>query len=150
VLLKGVDDEGFSWFTNYDSRKGRELTANPHASLVFPWFPIGRQVVVFGPVARVSAEESDEYFATRDRGSQIGAWASPQSEVIPDRDWLESRAAELERRFAGGPVPRPRHWGGFRLRPEAIDFWANRENRLHDRFRYRRTATGWTITRLAP
>jgi pyridoxamine 5'-phosphate oxidase len=150
VLLKGLDDRGFVWFTNYESAKARELRANPRAALVFPWFPMQRQVIVSGSVAVTDDDESDAYFATRDRASQLSAWASPQSEVIPDRGWLEQRVAELEARFAGGDVPRPPFWGGYRLTPDRIDLWHNQPNRLHDRFRYERSGNGWTISRLAP
>jgi pyridoxamine 5'-phosphate oxidase len=150
VLLKGLDDRGFVWFTNYESAKARELRANPRAALVFPWFPMQRQVIVSGSVAVTDDDESDAYFATRDRASQLSAWASPQSEVIPDRAWLEQRVAELEARFAGADVPRPRFWGGYRLTPDRIDLWHNQPNRLHDRFRYERSGDSWTISRLAP
>jgi pyridoxamine 5'-phosphate oxidase len=150
VLLKGFDERGFVWFTNYESAKARDLSANPRAALVFPWFPIHRQVVVSGTVSIVDGSESDAYFATRDRASQIGAWASPQSEVIPDRRWLEERVTELDSRFEGKDVPRPPFWGGYRLEPDRIDLWHNQPDRLHDRFRYERTADGWLISRLAP
>jgi pyridoxamine 5'-phosphate oxidase len=150
VLLKGLDHRGFVWFTNYTSAKARELDVNPRAALVFPWFPIRRQVIVSGPVSVIDEGESDAYFANRDRASQIGAWASPQSEVIPDRRWLEQRVHELEIRFRGDEVPRPHFWGGYRLSPDRIDLWHNQPDRLHDRFRYERTAAGWSITRLAP
>jgi pyridoxamine 5'-phosphate oxidase len=150
VLLKGLDHRGFVWFTNYQSAKARELEANPRAALVFPWFPIRRQVIVRGTVTRVDDAESDTYFATRDRASQIGAWASPQSEVIPDRAWLERRVTELEAEFDGAEVPRPPFWGGYRLAPDRIDLWHNQPDRLHDRVRYDRTADGWILTRLAP
>jgi pyridoxamine 5'-phosphate oxidase len=151
VLLKGIDQRGFVWFTNYESAKARELRDNPRATLVFPWFLIRRQVIVSGTVAVVDAAESDAYFASRDRGSQIGAWASPQSDVVPDRQWLEQRVAELEARFAGAAVPRPPFWGGYRLAPDRIDLWHNQPDRLHDRFRYERTDDGgWSIVRLAP
>jgi pyridoxamine 5'-phosphate oxidase len=151
VLLKGLDERGLEWHTNYESRKGRDLAANPYATVVFPWFGIWRQATASGPVAKVSAEDSDAYFNSRDRGSQISAWASPQSDVVPDRAWLEQRVAELEQRFEGQSVPRPPHWGGYRLWPETIDFWYSQPDRLHDRFRYERTADGlWTISRLAP
>jgi pyridoxamine 5'-phosphate oxidase len=150
VLLKGIDHRGFVWFTNYASAKARDLRANPRAALVFPWFPIRRQVIVNGTVSMIDDGESDAYFATRDRASQIGAWASPQSEVIPDRHWLEQRVIELEARFQGIDVPRPDFWGGYRLEPDRIDLWFNQPDRLHDRFRYERTAHGWIIQRLAP
>jgi len=150
VLLKGIDHRGFVWFTNYESAKARDLRSNPRAALVFPWFPIRRQVIVNGTVSIIDEGESDVYFATRDRASQIGAWASPQSEVIRDRHWLEQRVIELEARFQGIDVPRPDFWGGYRLEPDRIDLWFNQPDRLHDRFRYERTAHGWIIQRLAP
>ncbi|HEX2381833.1 MAG TPA: pyridoxamine 5'-phosphate oxidase [Acidimicrobiales bacterium] len=150
VLLKGIDERGFVWFTNYESAKARDLRANPRAALVFPWFPIRRQVIVSGSVTTVDEAESDDYFATRDRRSQISAWASPQSEVIADREWLVRRVVELEARFEGADVPRPPFWGGYRLTPDRIDLWYNQPDRLHDRFRYERTEDGWEISRLAP
>lgn len=152
VLLKAVDERGLEFFTNYDSRKGADLEANPHACVVFPWFGMWRQATACGSVEKVSAEESDAYFASRDRGSQIGAWASPQSQPVPDRAWLENRVADLERQYDGRPVPRPSHWGGYRLRPETIDFWYSQPDRLHDRFRFTRVSDGstWTVNRLAP
>jgi len=151
VLLKGIDARGFAFYTNYESRKARELDANPHAALVLLWIPLQRQVRVTGRVARLSAEESDAYFATRPRGSQLGAWASQQSEPLPDRVELEERWAALEQRYAGGVVPRPPHWGGYRLEPDEIEVWQGRANRLHDRFAYVRAADGrWTHTRLQP
>ncbi|HEY2812482.1 MAG TPA: pyridoxamine 5'-phosphate oxidase [Acidimicrobiales bacterium] len=150
VLLKGIDDRGFVWFTNYESAKARDLAENPRASLVFPWFPIRRQVIVAGTASTIDPAESDAYFATRDRSSQIGAWASPQSEEIPDRAFLEQRVLEIEARFDGLPVPRPRHWGGYRLVPDRIELWHNQPDRLHDRLRYLRTGNGWRIVRIAP
>ena len=151
VLCKGLDERGIEWHTNYESRKGRDLAANAHACIVFPWFGMWRQAIVSGAVTKVSAEDSDAYFASRDRGSQLGAWASPQTQPIPDRKWLERRVAEFDARFAGQPVPRPPHWGGYRLRPDWFDFWYSQPDRLHDRFRYERAGDDtWTITRLAP
>jgi pyridoxamine 5'-phosphate oxidase len=151
VLLKSLDERGLEFHTNYESRKGHDLGANPHASVVFPWFGMWRQATAVGPVEKVSSEDSDAYFESRDRGSQISAWASPQSQPVPDRAWLEQRVAELEERFDGRPVPRPPHWGGYRLWPETIDFWYSQPDRLHDRFRYTRSADdSWSVTRLAP
>lgn len=149
VLLKEVDGNGFTFFTNYDSRKSAELSTNPHAALVFWWPPLERQVRIEGRVERVSEEESDVYFASRPRGSQLGAWASNQSGTISE-DLLESRLAEVELRYQSQPVPRPPHWGGFRLIPDSLEFWQGRPNRLHDRFRYRREDGEWLIERLAP
>jgi pyridoxamine 5'-phosphate oxidase len=151
VLLKGLDERGLEFHTNYESRKGKDLAANSHAAVVFPWFGMWRQATAVGTVEKVSDEDSDAYFDSRDRGSQISAWASPQTQPVPDRAWLEQRVAELEKRFEGKPVPRPPHWGGYRLRPDTIDFWYSQPDRLHDRFRYTRNADdAWTITRLAP
>ena len=151
VLLKGLDERGLEFHTNYESRKGRDLAVNPHATVVFPWFGMWRQATAAGSVGKVSADDSDAYFESRDRGSQISAWASPQTQPVPDRAWLEQRVAELERRFDGQPIPRPPHWGGYRLRPDTIDFWYSQPDRLHDRFRFERTADDtWTVSRLAP
>jgi len=154
VLLRGVDDRGFVFFTNYDSRKGADLANGARAALDFPWHQISRQVRVEGGVQRVTPAESDAYFATRPRSSQIGAWASPQSQPITDRDELLVRVQEQEARWADRSVERPPHWGGFRLQPEAFEFWQGRDSRLHDRFRYERpappTAAPWQIQRLAP
>lgn len=150
VLLKGVDARGFVFFTNYESRKARDLAANPFAALTFLWAELGRQVRVEGTVERVSAEESEAYFATRARGSRIGAWASPQSRVVANREDLERRVAEAAARFEGDAVPRPPHWGGYRVVPDVIEFWQGRPDRLHDRLVYRRDAADWRIERLAP
>ena len=150
VLLKEYDERGFVFFTNYDSRKGTELTANPYASVVFPWFPMQRQVIVTGAVERVSRAETEAYFASRPRGSQLGAWASPQSSVVPDRAAVEAGLAAATERFGDGPVPPPEHWGGFRVVPETVEFWQGRSSRLHDRLRFRRTEGAWVLERLAP
>ncbi len=152
VLLKGVDGDGFTWVTNQRSRKGRQLAENPRAALVFPWFPLHRQVIVTGPVTMASDEESDAYFTTRNRDSQLAAWASEQSQPIPDRAWLEDRWAELAARFEGGPVPRPPHWGMYRLTPLTLELWQQQPARMHDRFLYERSDVGapWSITRLCP
>jgi pyridoxamine 5'-phosphate oxidase len=149
VLLKDFDPGGFVFFTNYRSRKAKELARNARASLLFYWGHFQRQVRIDGRVVLVSARESDEYFATRARGSQIGAWASPQSAVLPDRADLERRFAAAARRYAD-EVPRPPHWGGYCLVPDVIEFWQGRADRLHDRLRYRRTRGGWRMERLAP
>lgn len=150
VLLKGIDDRGLTFFTNLESHKARELAANPRAALVFWWEPLARQVRFEGEVERVGDAEADAYFATRPRGSQMGAWASAQSTVIPDRAALEAAEQACQARFGDGPVPRPAFWGGFRLVPERVEFWQGRVNRLHDRLRYTRTATAWRVERLAP
>jgi len=151
VLLKEFDDRGFVFFTNYESRKGRELEANPRAALLFHWDPPGRQVRVEGAVERVSAEETAAYVRSRPRGSQLSALASPQSQTIESRAELEQRVGELEARFAGVELPLPESWGGFRVAVEAVEFWQQREDRLHDRVSYRREPGGtWTIERLAP
>lgn len=151
VLLKQVDHDGFVFFTNYNSAKAHQLDANPHAALVFYWSALDRQVRVEGSVVRTSAEESCEYFRTRPRESQIGAWASAQSEVISGRDVLERRAQELEDLYCDREVECPEHWGGYRLKPEQIEFWKSRVGRLHDRILYQRKSDDtWTIHRLAP
>jgi pyridoxamine 5'-phosphate oxidase len=150
VLLKGADEQGFVFFTGYGSRKGGELDANPRAALLFHWAPLGRQVRVEGPVERVSAEESDAYFATRPRGAQLAATASRQGRVLANRAQLDETVADLEREHAGQDVPRPEHWGGYRLRPETYEFWQHRDDRLHDRLRYMRGGEGWRLERLSP
>jgi pyridoxamine 5'-phosphate oxidase len=150
VLLRGVDERGFTWVSNSESRKGRHLAENPRAALVFPWFPIQRQVIVTGVVTVAPDDEADAYFATRPRGSQLASWASEQSQPIPDRAWLEARWAELDRRYEGEDVPRPPHWWMYRLVPEAIELWSQGEHRMHDRFLYERSGDGWSLTRLAP
>jgi pyridoxamine 5'-phosphate oxidase len=151
VLLRGVDERGFGFFTNYDSQKGRELAENPRAALVIYWPKLGRQVRVAGAVVKQSPEESTAYFHNRPLASQLSAWASPQSQVIPNRAALEDLVAALSRRFGGGLVPLPQNWGGYRVIPQSIEFWQHRENRLHDRIRYVRQAKGsWRIERLAP
>jgi pyridoxamine 5'-phosphate oxidase len=153
VLLKGLDERGLVFFTNYGSRKATELAANPHASVVLPWHPLGRQVIVCGYVERAGRAETEEYFATRGRDSQLGAWASPQSRVVASREELESALEQAAQRFPG-EVPAPPHWGGLRLVPETVEFWQGRTGRLHDRLRYRRVTTaggaGWVVERLAP
>jgi len=150
VLLKGADEDGFVFYTGYGSRKSDELEQNQRAALVFYWRPLGRQVRVEGSVERVSEPESAAYFATRPRGSQLAAWASQQSRPLRSREELDRRYAELEREYEGRDVPLPPHWGGYRLHPEAIEFWEHRENRLHDRLRYTRAREGWKVERLSP
>jgi pyridoxamine 5'-phosphate oxidase len=149
VLLKGVHAGAFVFFTNYDSDKARDLAARPECALLFGWITVGRQVTVSGTAQRVPEEDSDAYFATRPRGSQIGAWASPQSSVIAGRAELDERRRVIEERFPGD-IPRPPHWGGFRVVPRQIEFWQGRADRLHDRFRYRRAGDDWTVDRLGP
>jgi len=149
LLLKQFDARGFVFFTNYRSRKAGQLAGNPRASLLFPWITIERQIIVQGLVEKSTAEESDEYFQSRPRDSRIGAWVSDQSAVISNRDFLVARLAEIERQYPG-EVPRPPHWGGYRLVPETIEFWQGGAARLHDRFIYRREKSGWQIDRLSP
>ena len=149
VLIKGCDERGIVWFTNYDSRKGHELAANPYAALQFHWVELERVVRIEGPVERVDDAESDAYFASRPLDSRIGAWASPQSEVIASRAVLAANAAKFAARFLLNP-PRPPHWGGFRLKPDTWEFWQGRKSRLHDRLRYRLAGGAWTRERLAP
>jgi pyridoxamine 5'-phosphate oxidase len=150
VLLKGSDENGFVFYTGYGSRKAGELEENPRAALVIYWQRLGKQVRVEGSVERVSEAESATYFATRPRGSQLAAWASQQSHPLESREELERRYAELEREYEGRGIPLPPHWGGYRLRPDAIEFWEHRENRLHDRVRYTRAREGWKRELLAP
>ena len=150
VLLKGVDDGGFVFFTDYRSRKAAELAANPRAALVFHWVELERQVRIAGSVARVAREETEAYFRTRPLGSRLGAWASEQSSVIAGRAVLDTRLRDVEARFAGEDVPAPPHWGGYRLAPGSVEFWQGRASRLHDRIRYVRRAGAWAIERLSP
>jgi pyridoxamine 5'-phosphate oxidase len=151
VLLSSFDERGFVFHTNYESRKGRELEANARVALVFWWDPLGYQVRIEGTARKTAPAESDAYFARRPRGSQLGAWASDQSRVIPEYAVLETRMQALEREYAGRPVPRPPHWGGYRVTPEVIEFWEHRDNRLHERVRYVRGPAGaWRVERLAP
>jgi pyridoxamine 5'-phosphate oxidase len=150
VLLRGADERGFVFHTNYTSRKARELTDNPYAAICVHWHAIEEQIRIEGTVVRLDDRESDEYFATRPRGSQIGAWASRQSETLPSRERLEEDYRASEQRFEGGAVPRPAFWGGYRLIPERIEFWFGRADRLHDRLLYVREGNGWRIERLYP
>jgi pyridoxamine 5'-phosphate oxidase len=151
VLLKGYDERGLVFYTNYESRKGRDLAVNPYAAIVIPWVPLHRQVLVRGPVERVNAAETDAYWAHRPHGSQLGAAASPQSQVVASREVLEAAFAALSQRYPDGTqVPRPAHWGGFRVLPEVVEFWQGRRDRMHDRLCYRRTEGGWIVERLAP
>ncbi|MBW1597010.1 pyridoxamine 5'-phosphate oxidase [Streptomyces sp. JJ38] len=151
VLLKGYDAEGFVFYTNYGSRKGREIAGNPRVSLLFPWHGVARQVIVEGRAERMGRAETAAYFRTRPHGSQLGAWASEQSSTLATREELDALYAELAARYPEGEdVPVPPQWGGFRVVPETVEFWQGRENRLHDRLRYRRTAEGWAVDRLCP
>jgi len=151
VLLKGFDQEGFVFYTNYNSHKGRELAENPYAALTFFWPELERQVRITGSTSKVSVEESDEYFSSRPYTSRLGAWASDQSEPIESKTVLVTRAAKLAIKYAAGSVPRPPHWGGYRVAPDAIEFWQGRPSRLHDRIVFERTDTNdWSITRLSP
>ncbi len=150
VLLKGLDDRGFVFFTNYNSHKGQELAANPQAAIVFLWTELERQVRIQGRVEKIAPTESDEYYYSRPAGSRLGAWASEQSQVIPDRSVLDDRLTELTAKYPTGEIARPEHWGGFRVMPQVMEFWQGRSSRLHDRLRYQKTPMGWTIDRLAP
>ena len=151
VLLKGFDQNGFVFFTNYESEKGKQLAANPYAAMAFYWIELDRQIRISGEVEKTSREESQIYFDSRPIGSQLGAWASRQSDVIDGRRVLDARMSEMTERFANKAIPVPPHWGGYRLKPDVFEFWQGRPNRLHDRFRYTRQANGsWLIERLAP
>jgi pyridoxamine 5'-phosphate oxidase len=151
LLLKGFDQDGFVFFTNYESEKGKQLHANPYAAMAFYWIELDRQIRISGKVEKTSREESKIYFHSRPIGSQLGAWASRQSEVLDARRVLDARMAEMTERFGDKPIPLPPHWGGYRLKPDILEFWQGRPNRLHDRFRYARQADGnWLIERLAP
>jgi pyridoxamine 5'-phosphate oxidase len=150
VLCKAADETGFVFFTNYLSHKGAALTAEPRISLLFPWHPLSRQVIVIGAATRVDRAESNAYFATRPRGAQISAWASEQSAIVASRAELEDRHVEVEVAYAGLDVPCPPHWGGYLVRPATIEFWQGRHDRLHDRLRYRATNEGWVVERLSP
>jgi pyridoxamine 5'-phosphate oxidase len=150
VLLKAYDEEGFVFFTNYESRKAQDIAADPNVSLLFPWYPLERQVGILGRAERISAAESLAYFTSRPHGSRLGAWVSQQSAVINSRKFLEMKWDEMKRKFADGEIPLPSFWGGIRVVPTEIEFWQGRENRLHDRFRYTRSGDGWGIERLSP
>jgi pyridoxamine 5'-phosphate oxidase len=150
VLCKGLDARGVVFYTNHTSAKGHDLRATRYACATFPWYLLHRQVHVRGPVELVSPEETQVYWATRPRGSQLGAWASPQSSVIPDRETLDAFVAAAEERFGDADIPAPPFWGGYRVRPDAVEFWQHQDDRLHDRLRYRRDGDDWTVERLAP
>ncbi len=150
ILLRGADERGFTFFTNYDSAKSRQMAAEPRASMLFTWLQLHRQVRVTVTAERVPEAESDEYYASRPRGSQVGAWASPQSQPIPDRAWLENRVEQMAATFGEGEVPRPAFWGGWLLTPQSFEFWQGRPSRLHDRLRYTPAEPGWLIERLSP
>lgn len=151
ILLKDVDGRGFVFYGNYESRKGRELEANPHATLLFPWLALERQVIVEGAVTRIPREESEAYFHSRPRASQLGAWASQQSAVVASREVLDDSMKAVEKKYAGQDVPLPPQWGGWRLSPETVEFWQGRRGRLHDRLRFRREKDGsWSVERLSP
>ena len=150
VLLKAADERGFSFFTNYASKKGAEITANPKATLLFPWFSLERQIHITGSLVKTSEEESVTYFARRPYGSQLGALASDQSDIIAVRQVLEAKLAELKAKYPEGQVPKPLHWGGYRLVPTSFEFWQGRTNRLHDRFHYSLNKGVWDIVRLSP
>ena len=150
VLLKAYDERGFVFFTNYDSRKAKEIAANAHVSLLFPWYPLERQVSILGRAERISTAESLAYFVSRPHGSRLGAWVSQQSSVINSRQLLEMKLEEIKQKFADGEVPLPSFWGGFRVVPSEIEFWQGRENRLHDRFRYALSGSNWAVERLSP
>jgi pyridoxamine 5'-phosphate oxidase len=150
VLLRGLDERGFAFYTNRESAKGRELADAPYAALTFAWLPLHRQVRVTGPVTELPDAVSDAYFALRPRGAQIGAWASAQSAVLPGRAALDEAVARIRERFGDGDIPRPPHWGGYAVEPEVVELWQGRPNRLHDRLRYRRDGGRWVVERLAP
>lgn len=151
VLLKGYDERGFVFFTNYNSKKGQDIAANPRVSLVFFWKELERQVNISGSIEKVSVAESDAYFQSRPVGSRIGAWCSPQSTVIADRQILEHNIAKYQAQFGDGPIPKPDHWGGYLVQPQSVEFWQGRSSRLHDRIKYRKNEQGlWIIERLAP
>jgi len=150
ALLKGLDGRGFVFYSNYESRKGRELSANAFAVMTFPWIALERQVIVEGTVSRLTREESAAYFHSRPRASQLGAWVSQQSAIVPDRAVLEDGMRAVEKKYAGVDVPLPPNWGGYRLAPETVEFWQGRRSRLHDRLRYRREGGNWIVERLSP